>query len=261
MLMTAAALGQNLLEGIETVTVRKETFVHLDELAAKLPVGVLRDEVGVIVLRTTHDCVPVYLMDTSAVIIREGKIFVNAKIAAEALGCKLLTKKREATLACAEGLDSTRAGSRAGERAPGLRLPDENGARITLDSLRGRGSVVLLFVRSAEWDPVSKTLLLGARQKLDSLRAGGFSVAAIHGYETTEAKKWADSLKLGIPLLADRFSAVMRGYEVFDRGNLPYPALFVIDERGIIRLKREWREFGERVDWGEVMSDIEKLKD
>lgn len=255
-LFAAAALGQNLLEGIATVTVRRETFAQLDQIEATLPMGVLRDEAGVFVLRTTHDCVPVYLMDTSAVVIRDEKIFVNAKIVAEAVGCKLETKKRETMIACAGKLDSTRAGGAEGKRAPGFRLLSENNTLITLDSLRARGAMIVLFVRSAEWDPVSKSLLHGAREKLDSLRAGGFSVTAIHGYESAHAKKWADSLRLGFPLLADRYSAVMRGYEVFDRGSLPYPALFVIDERGIIRLRREWREYGERVDWGEIMRAI-----
>lgn len=255
-LAAAAVFAQNPLEGIETVTVRRETFVHLGTIEETLPIGVRRDDTGLLVLRTTHDCVPVYAMDTSEVVIRDNEIFLNAKIVARALGCKIEKKKRELTLACAGTLDTARAGSEIGERAPGFRLFSEDSTLVTLDSLRERGSVVLVFARSALWDPASKSLLLGVRQKLDSLRAGGFSVAAIHGYEIGEAKKWADSLQLGFPLLADRFSAVMRGYEVFDRGSLPYPTLFLIDERGMIRLRREWREYEERVDWGEIMKAI-----
>ncbi|MBU0507862.1 peroxiredoxin family protein [bacterium] len=234
----------------------KLPFLRVDELDRKLPLGVIRDASGIMVLRTAYDCVPVYEMDTTEVVVQDGIPYVNAEIVARALGCRMEGKRRSARIQCPETLDTTRVGSAIGERAPGFRLFSADSVLFTLDSLREGGPVVVMFVRPAEWDPVSRALLVGAQQKLDSLRGGGFSVVGIHGYETRFGKRWADSLKLDFPLLSDRFSAVMRGYKVFDKGNLPYPTLFLMDESGIIRLKRVWKEYADVVDWKEIMGAI-----
>jgi peroxiredoxin len=71
----------------------------------------------------------------------------------------------------------------------------------------------------------------------DSLRGAGVQIVAIHGYEPKQAATWATELKLEFPQLADHLSAVMRCYGVFDQGNLPHPALLLLDRRGLIRLR------------------------
>ena len=49
--------------------------------------------------------------------------------------------------------------------------------------------------------------------------------------------KWSKDLSPGFPLLSDQYSAVIRAYDVLDRGRLPFPSIFLIDRQGIIRMR------------------------
>jgi peroxiredoxin len=143
-----------------------------------------------------------------------------------------------------------------------LLSPRERGEKedsiVTLNDLLSRGPVVVVFVRSGDWDPLSRLLLDAVESKLDSLRGEGCEVVAIHGYEAKVGAKWAAELKLRFAQLADDASAVMRGYEVFDQGHLPLCAVFLLDRNGIIRYRQV---LGSEVTMPDLEPLMQKLKD
>jgi peroxiredoxin len=266
---------------VNSVTVKKTVFLAMAEVQSQLPVMIRADaETGLSVLCTTHDCRPVYVGDEQEALVSDSGIYLSAKVVAEALGCSAkIKRKRDVYLTCAEGWPPQRVGAEVGQRAPGFQLkaggfrreiiertpllsPRERGQKedsiITLNDLLSRGPVVVVFVRSGDWDPLSRLLLDAVESKLDSLRAAGCEVVAIHGYEAKVGAKWAAELKLRFAQLADDASAVMRGYGVFDQGHLPQCAVFLLDREGIIRYRQV---LGSEVTMPDLEPLMQKLKD
>jgi peroxiredoxin len=223
---------------IASVARQKALYLSLAQVALKLPITLRQDaEAGLFVLCTLADCRPVYGIDASELVIIDSTAYVRVDAVAEALDCAAKIRKRDQVeLNC--NPPAVRVGSQIGSVAPGFRLPDTHDSLVTLSGLLARGPLVVAFVRSGDWDPQSKKLLTELQARRDSLRGAGVDVVAIHGYETKLATKWMGALKLSFPQLADQHSAVMRGYDVFDKGNLPLPALFLIDRAGVIRLRQ-----------------------
>jgi hypothetical protein len=48
-------------------------------------------------------------------------------------------------------IDVARLGPQVGSRVPDFKLPDQNGAVRTLQSVMGRRGAMLVFIRSADW--------------------------------------------------------------------------------------------------------------
>lgn len=191
-------------------------------------------------------------------LVIDSAAYVRADAVTEALGCGVKARKRDVLeLDCRVPL--ARVGTEAGLPAPGFRLPDARDSLVTLAGLLARGPVVVAFVRSGDWDPQSRILLTELQARRDSLRGAGVELVAIHGYEAAPAAKWAVALKLDFPQLADHLSAVMRGYGVFDKGNLPHPALFLIDRAGIIRLRQMLDSAEPLPDLRPLMEAVERL--
>lgn len=231
---------------IRSTVLRRNLFVDVAEACIKLPISVEFDTTALMaVLCTSANCRPVYLEDEDEAAIVDHRISVRAEVIAEALGCTGEVRKKQTVVMDCGGKTWTKVGSAEGEHAPGFTLPmakDTMGTvvSVSMTELLIKGAVAVLFFRSAEWDPFSQALLAEAQAKLDSLNAAGVQVVGIHGYEAWVSRKWAPRFGITFPLLADHLSAVARGYKVFERGNLPRPALFLIDPTGVIRLRHEF---------------------
>lgn len=231
------ASGDSTVE-ISSRSQKKTVFLKLDEVSAKLPVTVRRDaETNLLVLCTELNCLAVFPMDKEDYLRQDGSDYVRAERVTEVLGYVMKKKGKDLSLTCTHDCAHDRVGSEIGEHAPGFQLPVRGDTIRSLLDLRRSGAVLLVFIRSGDWDPFSRELLKGleaARLSLDSLK---IRTVAIHGYAPKLSAAWQDSLELQFPLLSDDDSAVMRGYDVFDRGPLPHPAAFLIDSAGIIQYR------------------------
>ncbi|MCX6600665.1 MAG: redoxin domain-containing protein [bacterium] len=256
----AGADSQIPLEGIRH---QRQVFLSLADLGQRLPITLRRDDsAGIAVLCTTHDCRPVYWGDDQEMLVTDTAVYVSVEAVAEALGCNAkIKRKRDVYLTCAEGWPAQKVGAQTGERAPGFSLKASADSTVTLNDLLSRGPVVVAFVRSGQWDPLSRLLLEALESKLDSLRGAGCEVVAIHGYEPKTGAKWAAELKLNFPQLADNASAVMRGYEVFDQGHLPHCTVFLLDREGVILYRQEYGNEVTLPDLGPLMQKVRELKD
>ncbi len=244
---------------VKSLRIARQFYLNWDTLSTLLPITAYLDSAGVFVLCTKYDCVPVFAMDSAEVAFQDGKAYVHTDAVARALGCKSKIKRDRVEFSC-ETLDTTRVGMQVGDAAPGFRLLDGDSTLQTLAELHQHGSLLLAFIRSAQWDPFTRDLLREIETSSSKLRGGGFGIAAIHGYNLKLARAAVDSLHLSFPVLTDPFGAVMRGYEVFDKGNLPFPAVLVIDRNGIIRYRKVWEDVSQPPDWKSVMDELGKVE-
>jgi peroxiredoxin len=258
---TAHVTGAGIVTELKCVTHRKKLFLNVRGLE-QLSLTVRRDSsAALFVLCSPSACRPVYTADEREVLLTDSGIYVSADVIAEALGCSAKIKKRDIFLKCPENWMAQKVGTEIGERAPGFRLKASADSAVALNDLLSRGPVVVAFVRSGQWDPVSRLLLQSLEAKLDSLRGLGCEVAAIHGYEPKIGTRWAAELELHFAQLSDNASSVMRGYEVFDKGNLPHCAVFLLDREGIIRYKQVYRNPETEPDIEAMMKELmTKLK-
>jgi peroxiredoxin len=204
--------------------------------------------------------VPVFRLDPEEYLLRDSVEFVSADQVAAALGCKFSLSKDKASFDCTQNAEQfRRVGSAEGNVAPGLRYATRDDKIATLSDMRRDHKVVIVFVRSLDWDPFSQMLVRRLQSVQDSLRAANAQVVVIHGYGEKKNTIWQDSLRLTCPLIPDDASAVMRGYDVFDRGPLPHPAVFVVDQSGVIRLRKVFDDLSVAPDISDVMESVAHL--
>lgn len=125
-----------------------------------------------------------------------------------------------------------------GEPAPDFELETGNGRRIALKDLRG--SPVILVFYPADWSPVCGDQVSLYNEVLPEFERYGARIVGISVDGKWCHGAFADSRKLGYPLLADfePKGAVARRYGVYrESDGTSERALFVIDAAGAIR----WR--------------------
>jgi peroxiredoxin len=246
---------------VDAMTVKHHAtpYLKLNDLEAALPVTVKRTgDAALLTLCSTWNCLPVFVGDEDDAAVKAGVGYLSGRLVARVLGCEMKVAKSEVSFSCPARLPHARPGSDVGSMAPGFRLRSSDTDSVGLSDLLKKGPVVVIFVRSGEWDPFSQAVLKSAQARLDTIRAAGFQVVAIHGYQARVGAKWAKTLGLTFPQLADTFSAVMRGYDVFDQGHLPHPAIFVIDASGVIRYQHVFEDLNQPPDMDAVWKEILK---
>jgi len=128
----------------------------------------------------------------------------------------------------------------AGQQAPDFTLPDQDGADVSLASLRGR-RVVLYFYPKAD-TPGCTTQACGIRDHSADYAAADAVVLGVSPDPVKKVKAFHDKQGLNFTLLADEDHAVAEAYGVWAEksmygrtywGNLR--ATFLIDEDGVVR--------------------------
>ena len=143
--------------------------------------------------------------------------------------------------AYAAGMDEQLAPLPPGTPAPDFTLPRASFVRVSLADCHGR-RVILVFY-PGDWEPVSREQLRLYQDYLPvlaRLRADLFGLSTDHLWSHAA---FARDAGVRFPLLADCHpsGAVARAYGVYqEREERSGRALFVIDERGIIRWSRAY---------------------
>ena len=129
----------------------------------------------------------------------------------------------------------------AGELAPDFTLPDQNGASVSLASLRGR-KVILYFYPEAD-TPGCTTEACDFRDNMASLQGAGYAVYGISRDALPKLRAFAAGHELSFPLLSDPDRAVHELYGVWGEKSLygkvvvgVIRSTFVLDERGVITM-------------------------
>ncbi|RJP33576.1 MAG: DUF3179 domain-containing protein [Phycisphaerales bacterium] len=170
-----------------------------------------------------------------------------------------------------------------GDRAPNVTVTGVDGRRIQLASLYGRGPIVLTFYRGG-WCPICNRALSAWHDKLDDLTAAGGKLVALTPEKPTLARATRDKVHGEYEVYSDTNHAaakVFKVYFVVDEATrakyeeyglkvgeanasgtweLPAPATFVIDEKGVIRyVFADW-DYKKRADPDEVIQAVRSLK-
>jgi len=100
-----------------------------------------------------------------------------------------------------------------GAPAPDFELPDQDGAPVSLQALRGR-TVVLYFYPKAD-TPGCTTQACSIRDRSDDYTAAGVKVIGVSPDPVAKVKRFHDKRSLNFTLLADADHAVCEAYGVW----------------------------------------------
>ena len=149
-------------------------------------------------------------------------------------------------------------GLQVNQAAPDFSGKDQYGKTITLKSLLKKGNVLLVFYRG-EWCPYCNKYLKELEESLLTISAKGASVVAVTPEKPEYVAKSVEKTKATFPILHDEALKIMKSYDVaykldskalnkykkinvdlnvingpVNSENLPVPAVYIIDQKGII---------------------------
>jgi thioredoxin-dependent peroxiredoxin len=101
----------------------------------------------------------------------------------------------------------------AGDPAPDFTLPDADGNKVSLSSLRGQR--VIIYFYPAAMTPGCTTQACDFRDSLSSLSAAGLAVLGISPDGPAKLAKFRDKEGLNFPLLSDPDHAVLEAYGAY----------------------------------------------
>lgn len=158
-------------------------------------------------------------------------------------------------------------GVRVGQTVPSIAGTTQSGAPATLDTLKGRKGLVLVFVRSADWCPFCKQQLEDLETISAGLAAAGYPMTAV-SYDPVETlRTFADRKKLTYTLVSDTGSKTIDAFGIRNeevRGNkrmdgIPHPVIFVIGADGVVKAKLYEESYRKRPPSSLVLETVKAL--
>lgn len=161
-------------------------------------------------------------------------------------------------------------GPALGTKAPALApaVVDASGKPASLKSIRGDKGTVLVFFRSVKWCPYCQHQMIDFKSATAPLAQRGYKLVAI-SYDTPETQAaFAAKQSVDFTFLSDA------GSKTIDRWNLrdpqyapdsfaygvPKPAIFVLDNKGVIRAKLAEDGYKVRPSVAAVLAAVDRLK-
>ena len=123
---------------------------------------------------------------------------------------------------------------KVGALAPDFSLPDSKGKKVSLQSFINKQSALLLFYRG-EWCPYCVDQLDNYQALLPELKKYNIQLLAISPDDTSTIENTQRRFGQSYIFLSDKDLAVTRQYGIGNTKNLPHPALFLIDKKGVLR--------------------------
>ncbi|KAJ5537728.1 hypothetical protein N7513_005673 [Penicillium frequentans] len=169
-----------------------------------------------------------------------------------------------------------------GTAFPKFQLSDATGQKVTLDDLLGKGAILVSFYRG-EWCPFCNLELRALQSHLDEFHKKGVTLVAISPELPDQSLSTSEKLSLKFPVLSDVDNKLAKQLgllfpqpkamrTVFDKfsvdwkqryGNddleVPVPATFLVDKKGIVRYSFVNPEYQHRLDPETALKWIEHL--
>lgn len=162
-------------------------------------------------------------------------------------------------------------GLASGEQAPVFCLQNENNENICLEDFKGKHNLLLIFVRG-EWCPLCHIMLRGYMKESAQFREKNVFLLVIGPDPTGVNKKMAEDLKLDFHILSDPTLKVTHSYRLKikaehllhadnynDEKEVPLPASFLIDKRGVIRYCSNPAKMGEVVKLNDIFPVLQNI--
>lgn len=148
-----------------------------------------------------------------------------------------------------------------GATLPAIDAVDQNGDEQGFARLRGENGLILVMSRSFDWCPFCIRQLQQLVEAEAQFNAIGFNVATMT-YDSVATLKEAEAeYETTFPMLHDEDSAHIKAmgilntqYEPGHRAyGIPYPGIFVLDNKGVIRAKLAEEDYRIRPDFSLVL--------
>jgi peroxiredoxin Q/BCP len=130
-------------------------------------------------------------------------------------------------------------GPQAGDKAPALKLPDENGKTVSLADCKGKKVVLYFYPKDST--PGCTTEACDFRDNLNRLTKAGAVVFGISADSAASHKKFKEKQGLNFPLLSDPERKAIEAYGVWQEKSLYgrkfmgiVRSTFIVDESGRI---------------------------
>ena len=168
---------------------------------------------------------------------------------------------------------------KAGDYAPGFRLPDRQTKAFDLNDHLARGPVVVSFY-GGDWCPFCALELEALSEAHAEISALGASLVAVSPHPATRPAEPSPTDLLPFPLLIDAGAKTARKYGVAFRlseplrllyaamdlppaadGLLPVPATYVIDQSGRIALSYIDQDFTTRLEPADIVVALRRLRE
>lgn len=155
-------------------------------------------------------------------------------------------------------------GPKAGDRFPHtLAAVDQAGKPQSLKSLMGAKGLAVFFVRSADWCPFCKGQLVDANRHLARFRELGLSVVSVSVDEVAPIAAFAQEQHIGYSMLSDPHGDINLSLGIRDPQypvgspafGVPKPTLYILDRKGIIRLRYQEPTYRTRPNLDGVLHD------
>jgi peroxiredoxin len=168
---------------------------------------------------------------------------------------------------------------RVGETIPRIELPDATGRTVDVWALLADGPVVVSFYRGG-WCPYCNLELRALQLRLAEIQQLGASLVAISPELPDRSLSVAEKNELAFPVLSDKGNAVARQFRLthqiapavvaYQLGNgndvaafngsdvpeIPLPATYVIDTRGVVRFAFVSADYTRRADPEAVVTAV-----
>ncbi len=158
-------------------------------------------------------------------------------------------------------------GPKVGAKAPAFSAISSSGETRTLETLKGRRGLVLVFVRSADWCPFCKVQLQDLNSVARDLDMLGWSMAAI-SYDPTETlERFSTANKLDYRLLSDPGSKTIDAFGIRNESvkgsarfnGIPHPLIIFIGADGTVKAKLYEQRYQDRPASGLVLETAKGL--
>jgi peroxiredoxin len=148
-----------------------------------------------------------------------------------------------------------------------LAEPDQTGKPRTLKNLQAKKGLAVFFVRSADWCPFCKGQLADVNRHLPQFLALGINVVSVSVDAVPVIAEFSAQQQVGYPMLSDPKGDINLALGIRDTQypvgsaafGVPRPTLYVLDRRGIVRLRYREPTFRTRPNLDEVLKDIGAL--
>jgi peroxiredoxin len=174
---------------------------------------------------------------------------------------------------------------KVGQLVPDFTLPDAFGNQVSLKSLLAKGPVVIGFYRG-EWCPFCNIELRALQEVMPKMQKLGATLVAISPEKPDHGIVMTEKNKLTFPVLSDSGNEVARQFGIVfqvgkelsafarnafkndislrngqDSGELPVPALYVVDRAGVIRFAHIDVDYmTERAEPEEIIAALEAIQ-
>lgn len=146
-----------------------------------------------------------------------------------------------------------------GNKAPNVTAKTADGKTIHLSDFKGKRNLVLVFYQGS-FCPVCGQQLSNLQENMSSFKAQDTEIIAVSADDQPHALNTVGEHGLTFPVLPDHDKKVIKAFGVgnISKKGIAWPAVFVVDKKGIVQLSYANRE-GHRLHSNEILPVLSKI--